>query len=449
MPKASLARVALGASLISLVAGTSLGCSENPRLTLELTAGGETDALTRPPAPTRLEVEALSGTSAPPRTLANVPLPASSVDLGPIEKGTVLTLRVRGRDPTGRAVLFGQTLSVEVDAPQDVSLFMFVQRTEEFARLPGSTSITDPGALVDRLGGRYVVIASGLRAELFDLATFGARAFSLSRIPKTIVATTTALLTLDDGGAATVDPNGTTTTVPAPSGGAFADVIGGAVVRGEAGVAYVVGATRAGPGAQPSALVLRVAEDGALSFLRLLQPRVGAAATYVPGRGVIVVGGSDAGPGVELLGDGGSVALPFAPLALAPTIGESALASCALDDHRVLFVGPTIATRRVVDLACPANCAPSVWGDALGVNDGDLANAKPSELARLADGSVLALATDSDGKTRAVRLRESVAPIAVPTRVTHARARLTPGVGGAVLMIGGAPEIESFVVDPL
>ncbi len=447
MRTASFARAAVaGGALISVVALASAGCSENPRLTLELTGGGELDALSRQPVPTRLEVEALS-TGAPPRPLTNVTLPASSVDLGPIDKGTVLTLRVRGRDVSGRAVVFGQTLPVEVDAPQDVSLFMFVQRTDEFARLPGAISITEPAALVDRLGGRYVVIASGLRAELFDLATFSARQFSLSRIPKTIVATTTALLTLDDGGAAMVDPSGTTTTVAAPSGGVFADVVGGAVLRGEAGVAYVIGATRAGAGAQPSSLVLRVAEDGALSFLRLLQPRVGAAAAYVPGRGLVVVGGSDAGPGVELLGDGGSVALPFAPLPLAS--GETGLVSVALDERRVLVVGPTLATRRVVDLACPANCAPSVWGDsALRVIDAELESAKPWELARLADGSMLALANKSDGTTRALRLRESIAPVEVATRVSHARARLTPGVGGAVLMIGGAPEIESFAVDP-
>lgn len=428
-------------ALLRLVALPLLCCSSEPRLTLELTTGGEPDALTRAPQPTSLEVEALP---TPPemnsRMLARAPLPASAIDLGVIANGTVLTLRVRGRDISGRAVVFGQTLPVEVDAPRDVSLGVFLQRTSEFARLPGVTSIVQPGALVDRLGGRYVVLAAGLDAELFDLATFASRPFRLSRIPKTIVATKTALLTIDDGGAALVDPSGATTPVSGPTDGrgTFADVVGGTVVRGEAGEAYVIGATRA----QATAVVLRVGNDGALSFLRLLEPRAGAAVAYLPKRGVMIVGGGSAtGPAAELLGDGGSLAV-----SLSMRAPVDARAAAALDGNRVLVVGPTLSSATVIDLGCTDPCAATTWSLAAGT-PADIASAKPTALARLADGSFLALTENDAGAARTFRWPESAQPIEVPTRVPHAGARLTPGVGGSVLLVGGSAEIESFVVD--
>ena len=86
--------------------------------------------------------------------------------------------------------------------------------------------------------------------------------------------------------------SGTTQELPAPAGGTFAEVAGGASTVATDASITIVGGTRLTGG--PTARVLGISPEGALGFGTLVAAREGACATFVPGRGVIVYGGARA-----------------------------------------------------------------------------------------------------------------------------------------------------------
>jgi hypothetical protein len=406
-----------------LLAALAACSDEGPRLTIELTPGGETDAFTRAPAPTKLEIDGV----APDGTVKALGRGAfrTSNDVGNVDRGGVLTFRVRASADTGSVLLSGETLPIAVDVPDDTArVRVFVQRPGEFARLPGTITLTDAGSLLDRVGDQYVVVANGNHAELFDLVSWTSRAFALPIAPRSIAATAQGLVVIDDSGAAIVDLSGTSTPLSAPAGLAFADVAGGALVRGENGVSYLVGGTRD----RATSAVLRIGDDASLSVLRLTTERAGAAAAYVKGRGVVVIGGSTTASGVEVVGDAASSAVPFPP---DPT---QFAAAASVDDSHVIVISDT-AQARSVDLACSAACVQAVWGSA-----DPLALSRPAAFA-LSDGSVIAVSSDKPDK--ALRFT-ATARTEVALRVRHAAAHLARGIAGAALLVGGAPEVESL-----
>lgn len=419
----------------SALAAVALGCATTPPdVTVELVTGGEADALTRLPAPTRAEIDAIDATGAA-RSLARAPFPADGrIDVGRLDRGTVATFRVRGRDDTGRALVVGQSLPIEVDAPDEATVRVFVQRAGELARLPSKSTVSSEAPLVDKLGGRYLVLASGAAAELYDLATFGARPFPLPFEARSIVATPSGLLVIGGSGASLVDTSGATIGAATPTGGAFSEVAGARVARAANGSAFLAGATR---DAAESASVLRVADDGTLSFGHLAAGRALAAATFVPGRGLVVIGGSASAPGVEVLADSANAtgaALPFAP------IPGRVRAAVALDDHRVLAAlgDGTLVT---LDLACPAACAPAPAAWTLP------ASLTSVDLLRLDDGSVVVLAEDAGGASHVLRAAPGAsAADEAPLRVARRHAALARGVGPSALVVGGAAELESYAL---
>lgn len=418
---------------IGLLGAFASGCAKTPPdVTIELTPGGEPDALTRTPVPTRVEIDGIDATGAS-RSLARAPFPSDGrVGLGRIDSGTVVTFRVRGRDDAGRALLVGQSLPIEIDAPDEATARVFVQRAFELARLPTKSSVTSEGPLVDKLGGRYLVSASGTQAELYDLATFSARPFPLPMAARSVIATGSGLLVLGDAGASLVDTSGATSAVTVPAGGAIAEVAGGRTVRAGTGSAFVVGGARDGTA---SATVLRVADDGTLSFAHLVTARSGARAAFVPGRGLAVVGGSATGAGVEVLADAAgatAAALPFAP------ITSAVRAAATLDDHRLLVAteGGALAT---IDLACPAACAPAPYPVSLP------SGLAAVDVARLDDGSLVLLAEDAAGASHFFRVATGATNAdEVALRVPRRHAVLVRGIGPSALMVGGAAEIESY-----
>src|SRR5258708_26767645 len=95
---------------VVIVAGAaSSGCNASPSGTIQLVTGGEADALTRSPAVTRLEVQAVDA-SGHATTLATASLPASSIDLGGQSESTVAALRVTGSDAMRQRVVSGASL---------------------------------------------------------------------------------------------------------------------------------------------------------------------------------------------------------------------------------------------------------------------------------------------------------------------------------------------------
>jgi hypothetical protein len=179
---------------------------------------------------------------------------------------------------------------------------------------------------------------------------------------------------------------------PAQEGLSWGELAAARVIETDVGVTYVVGPTQL---QASSDAVLRLAEDGSLTLLRTTTPRVGAAATWVPERGLVVAGGSDSGAGAELLAEGSDAFVPL-PFPADPTEGAALVDA---GEGRVLRLGAGVATVSLT-LGCGSGCAPEPAGDGLALE-------RPYAF-RVADGSVLAVGGNGSGETRAMRLQDGV-----------------------------------------
>jgi len=419
-------------------------CSGTPTATLVLTTGGEADALSRTPAPTRLTLEAVAADGAA-ELLADLPLPAASmVPLPDVAFDRVARFRVTAFDAGGTALLRGLTLDVQAGALGGVDFPVFVQRTRELARMPAPLADGREAPLLALSGGRHVVVAGGppggRDGALYDLAFLKSYAFPapLPRAPRSMVAIGSDLLVIDEAGANWVNLSTFETgDAAAPAGGSFADVAGGATVPAESGVAYVVGATRQ-EGAE-TARVLRVAPDGTLAFVTLARPRRGATATWVVGRGLVVADGAPDGPGLELLPPNAAtpVSLPYVAREV------TGAAAVQLEGTTLALVGGKTAQGAAapgftVDLACAAACAPAAFGGAL---QRVLA---PAVAFHTGEGAVLLVGDAPDGASHAVRVGRTDA-VDVPFRIPRRGGRAIRLPTGHVAVAGGASAIESYL----
>ena len=422
-------------SVLALVA-----CSSTPTATFTITTGDEADALTRFPAPTTLIVQALD-VDGNAQELARSALPTDELSLGEKSRTDVGALRILAIDAAGKTLLRGETLYVQFGALENSPLGVFLQRTGELARMPASTLALD----APRLGiavARYVVAASGTAIAVYDLLRLTTLAGlpALPRPARSLVTFGTAAIVIDEAGATTVDlSTNATSDLAAPAGITFAEIAGGATVTLPDGSAYVVGGTRATGG--PSARVLVIGKDGTVGFATLATPREGACATWVDGRGLVVMGGSATGPGVEVLAPG---ATQSAALAYAPDEVKGCGAS-SLDASHVLVAGGTgypaatggAAPARVLDLACAAACVPSVWPGLMPLVRADSFT--------LAQGAVLVAGDDEVGASRAFRATaEGTTEIAVKAPRRGARLVALP-IKGTAALVGGTAPIEQYL----
>ncbi len=418
----------------------SSACSSTPTATFTLTTGGEADALTRAPAPTTLVVLALD-TDGNAQELARSALPTDTLSLGDKSRTDVGALRVLAVDATGKTLLRGESLYVQFGALENSPLDVFLQRTGELARMPGGGAVLD----APRLGvavARYVVAASGTNISVYDLL----RLTTLPGIPalprpaRSLVTFGTAAVVIDEAGATTVDlSDNSTSDLLAPAGMTFAEIAGGATVTVSDGSAYVVGGTRATGG--PSQRVLVFGKDGTLTAATLAKPREGACATWVEGRGLVVIGGNGADPGVEILAPG---SLQSAVLAYAPD-GVKGCGASALDASHVLVAGGAgssadvagAAPARVVDLACASGCVPAVWPGMLPL--------VRAESFTLAQDAVLIAGDDATGASRVFRATAlGSTEIAVKAPRRGARLVALP-IKGTAALVGGAAPIEQYL----
>jgi len=421
-----------------------VACASKPEGTIQLVTGGEADTMTRDPVPTSLLVEAVDS-SGKATQLAKVSWPAASIDLGEQSQDTVAQLRVTGLDATGTARVRGMSVPVQLGGLAGTTLDVFVQRAGEFARLPAPLSDARQKPLVASVLDRYLLVAGGADAslgtkpQLYDFATYTPASSppTLTRAPLSLAMHASAALLIDAAGATWFELADNSHADPStPTGGSFAEIAGGATVAADDGSAYVVGGTRAG---DASARVLKIATDGTLSFIALTVPRKGAAAAWVKGRGLVIVGGSATGAGVEVIAAGAtsSTALPF------PSDATTGAGAVALDDKAVLLAGGVDAMGadaklRVVDLSCSASCAPNVWSTAL-----------PAPLVRarafaLGDGSALVVGDDATGATHATRVSQTAIADA-PIKAARSGATAIFGPTGFIAIAGGAGVIETFV----
>ncbi|MBX3261409.1 MAG: hypothetical protein KF782_17120 [Labilithrix sp.] len=414
----------------ALVASAA-ACSGTPEGTVSLVTGDEVDVFSRAPAAVTLVAEKVALDGA--RTeIARAELPVDSVRLGAQQRTEVGALAISGLDATGQVVVRGETLLVQWGALENTTLEVFVQRTGELARLPRGPEAFDP-AVTAVVSGRFILAANGSATILYDLLALKPLASPpvLPRSARSLASVGTAVLVIDDEGATTFDlSDAASYPLDPPVGGAFGEVAGGATVTAPDGTQYVVGATRAAGG--PTARVLVIDPEGASSFAALTAPREGACATFVPGRGLVVVGGDAGAAGAELLAPGASLATPL-PFPADPVKGCGAT---ALDNGHVAVAGGGDAPVRVLDLACAAECAPATWADAV-----PLARA---EAYALAPDAAFILGDDATGATRAYRATPAGAR-EVPLRVPRRGARLVPTAIGAPVVVGGAAGIEQYL----
>ena len=428
-----------------VLAGPALvGCGTDRQGSISRSVGGEADAFSRAPAPTKLSVDALDVNTGTTTNLSTVDLPATNIDLGNQSTTSVVRVRVNATDASGRVLVTGTSVQVQLGALDGATLPVFVQRTSEFARMPVPLSDAREAPLVANVLNRYVFVAGGTNApasgstQIYDLATlspFGSP--PVVRSARSVATKDSAVLLIDDTGATWYDLANaeSTETIAAPTGGTFADVAGGATVQAPDGSSYVVGATRS---SAPTATILKIGTDAVLSFISLLTPRKGATAVWATGRGLVVAGGSSSGGGVEVLPAGATVTTLLAYPA-DPVAGAGA---AALDASHVLLAGGLDATgqpadTRLLDLAC-TTCSAVIWDAAkLPV---PITTAQAFELGT--DSALLA-GDDATGLSHAFRVTvQGAAEIAFKIPRHGARgARVNPP---AIDFVGGDGTIESF-----
>lgn len=109
--------------------------------------------------------------------------------------------------------------------------------------------------------------------------------------------------------------------------------------------------------------------DGNVAWLTLSEPRLGAAATWVSGRGLVITGGSASGSGVEVINPTAgatTAAASGAPLAYPADPSSGSGATPLPGGQYVLLAGGLLpngqdAGVRLIDLACGTACTPTWW----------------------------------------------------------------------------------------
>ncbi|MGA7121100.1 MAG: hypothetical protein WBY94_13430 [Polyangiaceae bacterium] len=447
-------------ALLCFANAGAIGCSSSESGTLELVTGLEPDTFSRAPAPVELKVESVNS-AGQKQTLATASLPATQVDLGSVDQSAEGTLQVTGLDANGDPVVYGQSLPIQFGSLDGVApLPVFVQRMGEFARMPAPLSDDRTAPTLAHVGGRYRFIGGGVSggdssvsdtAQIYDFAYYAPLSPppSLPRAPESVVWVGTVAWLIDQTGATSFDlSQGTKADVTAPAGGSFGAVAGGATVVATDGTQYVVGATRAT--GNPTQTVLEIDPTGSASWATLSAARLGAAATWVVGRGLVVAGGSAQAAGVEIIAPGATngAALAYPP---DPSIGSGA---AALDGQHILLAGGTTAeglgaTVRSIDLACSMQCAPTPWA-ALP----ETPALAPAQVFASDSAHALLIGDDASGMTHAFRLTATAADGGVVgsgavteilTKAKHTGGRAIVSPLGSVVLFGGTGEIESFV----
>ena len=412
--------------------------------------------LHRSPALTKLQITAVQSADAS-TLLATAALPATTINLGQLDTNAApVSINVSGLDATGTRRVFGASLPVQYGALADVTIPIFVQRTGEFARLPGPLSDSRGAPALAVLQGQFLLIGGGSDAslskttQLFDFGAFETLGSPPSiRVPKSIALVGTVAWIIDETGGTYFDfSDGAYGDIPVPPMGRFADVAGGprsstrpgrstsSAGRGRAARRPRRSSrSRAGNQAYPL---------GRPSWLTLAEPRLGAAAAWVEPIGLIVAGGNGmttGATGIEVVRPGltTGAALPF------PADPSTGAGAAALDAHDVLLAGgatPSLEDPgvRAIDLDCTPSASSTcikTWATL------PFALGSAQAFAWTAGDALLVGNQFKTGATYAFRLTKKGAT-EVPTKVPHSNARAVWSPVGSVVLFGGANVIESF-----
>lgn len=431
------------------------GCSGEPRrVDIELTLGHETNAFGESPPVTDVVVRVESSSGGVVASAASTP--GGTFELGEFPLTELVTITAEGRDGLGQVRMRGRSVGLVPGELASDLLPVFVQRVGSFARPPSELERGHVRGVTAVVGERYLLVTGGsgpdaARATFYDLVSLGpASGGTLPRLAETLVPASngTALLVIGpkadapDGvrGATWMDfDSGTLTEVNLPEGlESFDELAGGTAVSGANGTSYVVGATRT---TAPTDAVLVVAADRSMSIARLTTTRRGSAVTWLQGPGLVVVGGSAVGAGVETLAPASKA---FAPRPFSSDPIEGAAAAPTGNGDEVLLVGgvngPSAPPTRRLAATCATTCsATELAATGLG---------SPQTRCRaygVGPGVTLAVCEDaSTGESLVARVADGGATVeAVPLRERRVGASPLPTPLGTLAMLGGAPADSS------
>lgn len=439
----------------------SASCEEPRTLNFEVTTGQEEGALLEDPEVALVRITVLTpDTSGVDRVVTEAAVaPGDPFTFGELPESEPLRFELTGETADGDVVARGRSIIIVPGSPfastDEVTLPLFIQRLGAFARPPGEllrAHVHAPGAV---LGEQFLFATGGsgawgkdgkedaASADYYDLLRMdGSTSPTFPRAARSLVSGATSAIAIDEEGATFVDysTNSFTDLVP-PDDFEFGEVSGGFTVttpladQGGPGLAYVVGATRTD---EPSDAVLVVDANGT-SVVRLAHPRKGAAALWVDGVGLAIIGGSEEGAGVEIVEDDGETvtSLPF------PSDATTGAAAAVTDEQVVLVFGgrngDAPAPTRAFDFRCTFDCVPEVPKDGKLALDAIAARG----LAFAIPGAVLvtgeAESDDGIGETLVYRvsLEDDAEVTALPLRQPRRGATPIPTPNGLLAIVGG------------
>jgi hypothetical protein len=460
---------------------TVVACSSNDSGTLQIVTGEETDVFTASPAPTTLTVYAIDSSDNWTQ-LGTGPVSTSDIDLGNQDESNAATIAVLGTTSTGADPVAGFSLAVQYGALAGGTLPVFVQRTNEWARLPSPPTDARQSPTLAIISGEFLFIGGGSGSasvgeatQLYDFAPLspvtGPPTLQVSPLSMPVIGTVGLVLGPDGANPEYYDfSDNSTANVPLPSTQfSFADVAGGQVIydydgsTGTLDYVFVVGGTRTA--GAPTQAVLEInpndtsnslALSGNLTWLSLTTPRLGAAAAWVPGEGLVVVGGNAGGSGTaqpagaELYtaGSSGANFTALAQFPSDPSIGAGA--TQWLDTQHVLVAGGITPTGqdagvRVFNLVCMAGASDCIttWAT-LPIA---LTAASTYVLCNGCSEPALVVGNELESGLTHTYLLNSTSATELPTKVPHTNASSiqSPLGFGSVLLFGGADEIEQFM----
>ncbi|MGZ3420337.1 MAG: hypothetical protein ACXVEE_20850 [Polyangiales bacterium] len=412
-----------GVLCVTALALASACSSTTDPVTISVTSGLDGAPFDGTPAVTEVQLR-VRDTAGNETTLARSPVASLGLDVPDAAKTGVGALVLAGVDGSGSTLVSGRTPPLDLSGLQSrlaVALTIMVQRSGTIARALNLDAAPQK-PLCAMVGTRYLLVAdaASVDAHSVDLLSMTAAAdkAAFATAPLTVAVAGSKALAIDAAGKATVvDLEAQTSSTPTPpSGAAFADVVGGQVVTGEDGAAFIVGATRA---SAPTDVVLRLDADGTIAVRHLSKARTGAAATWATGRGLVVAYGTEAAS-IEILAP---TATSAAALAFPDHAGAGVIAP--LDATHLVRVDETGAAWSI-DLGCGMACAEVAlpWKDAaITPRDGDVALALEGSSVLLVRGGHVSLMKNSATKP----LFDSTSPICAQQLST----------GAAAIAVGG------------
>ncbi len=350
--------------------------SEIPDGAYAITIGREDDTWARSPAVTEIDVVRVTGAGRQER-VSRTKEPPELIHMGTSGR---YWFAVEGLDEDGTLRAVGRSFSAESSEFAGAEIPLFVGRTDIFCRPPEGFAVA-PGAFppVAIVGGANLWVLGESDGEVVPTDGYSLLSWSELQPPAMLAAldcpnSSCRFDSFAVGGeryaiaiagdkAIGIDSRDVYYAELQPPEGldSWEDLAKGRTISGPRTTAFIVGATR---DEAPTSGAALIDESGLVSAMPLNVARAGAAATWVDGRGLVVVGGSAEGAGVELaaVDTTSFVTLAYAP---DPVTGAALLVE---DERHLLRIGgrtdagePAPSVR--LDLGCGTSCAPVLVPD--------------------------------------------------------------------------------------